>query len=71
MPERRAEMRSQGMQPSVRDRDLVTFCHRPIFGLGTVRSQTMRRLADLSHTLSTNCCQPAEGICWDGAVNEF
>ena len=55
-------MRSQGMQPSVRDRDLVTVWHLRLEVLGAVRSQTMRPLADLSHTPSTNCCQLAEDI---------
>ncbi len=45
----RCQIRSPAMQPSVRARDLVTFCHHPIFGLGTVRSQTMRPMPDLLH----------------------
>ncbi len=61
-------MRSQAMQPSVRDRDLVTVWHLRLEVLGTVRSQTKRPLADLSHTPSTNCCQLAGDINCDGPL---
>ncbi len=62
-----AEILSQGMQPSMRGPDLETFRHHPSLGLGTDRSQSMRQMADLSHTPSTNCCQRAEGRNRDSA----
>ena len=66
-----AEILSQGMQPSMRGPDLEPFRHHPSLGLGTDRSQSMRQMADLSHTPSTNCCQRAEGRNRDGAPRKW